>query len=247
MADTLAQGVEQRGQQASQAISTTQQQVGDKVKAGTLQYTPSYNITRGPAMAGGAGGQSPYFQAGQMAGPNRTGYLGPKSWEEAGVDVGALTTQAREAGDAATNLTTQGGRGAMLRERAGSGYSTGMSTLDSALAGAALGTRDDALAARYGNLSQRLIDAQAATEEQVKEAIAASDKAYKDFQGEQALWERLSSAPPGAPAAPPAAPSQAHPTDYMTTPGSSYTPGASPTTPPPSPNHRWIPGRGWVL
>jgi hypothetical protein len=246
MASQLAGRVQQQGQQAAGAISTAQQGFENKVKQGTLTHQPSYNVTRGPAMAGGAGASNPYFQAGQQAGPGLMGYQGPKDWQGAGIDTQALERQSREAGDAAKNLTTQGGRGAMLREQARGPYTAGMSTLDSALAGAALGSRDEDLAAQYGSLSQRLADARAASGKSVDAATAASNQAAQGFKDDQAMWDRLQQSPPGA-LTTPQAPTPGHATDYMATPGASYAAGPSPTTPPPSPNHRWIPGRGWVL
>lgn len=247
MADQLAGSVQQQGQQAQQAIQQAGQQFTDKVKGGTLSYQPIGSINRGTAMAQGGGYAQAGAMAGLQAGPNRKEYQGPKDWAAAGINTQALAQQASSAGDAAQGLTSMGGRAAQLRQMvgAGAGYGSGMATLDAALAGSGLGGRGQELAALYGGLSQQLIDRRAAGDKEVEAAISASDDAVRRM--EEDIKSR--NTPATAPAVPATTLTQptGHPTDYMATPGASYTPGPSPTTPQPSPNHRWIPGRGWVL
>lgn len=188
MASQLAGRVQQAGQQASGAVEDAGKKFQGQVQAGTQSYTPTA-YTPGPA--GGPQSGNLYAAAGAASAQAGRSYTGPKDWQGAGIDTGALTTQAREAGDAARNLATAGGRGALLREQARGPYSAGMSTLDSALAGAALGSRDDELAAQYGNLSQRLQELQAQGGQQVQQATTASEAAAKQAQEEADRYQAL--------------------------------------------------------
>ncbi len=248
MADQLAGNVTQQGQQVQQSIQQAGQQFSDKVKAGTLTYSNPTTIGWGVAAAQGGG----YAQAGAIIGPQANAknkeYQGPKDWQAAGINTQELTDQAAKAGDAAQGLTSMGGRAAQLRQQVQGPYGAGMASLDAALAGSGLGSRGQDLAAMYGNLSQQLIDRRAAGDKEVAGAIEASNAAFGKFQADADRWDQMSKRQPGDTGMPPPTPAPpGHPTDYMTTPGASYAPGPSPTTPPPSPNHRWIPGRGWVL
>lgn len=208
MADQLAGTVQQQGQQAQGAIQQAGQQFSDKVKGGTLSYQPSYNVTRGPAMAGGGGFAQAGAAMGMQAGPGRMEYQGPKDWAAAGINATQLAQQASSAGDAAQGLTSMGGRAAQLRGQVQGPYSAGMSTLDAALAGSGLGGRGRELAAMYGNLSQQLIDRRAAGGKEVEAAIGASDRAAAGYQSEVDMWNRLSQPlpPQAAPAEPQAPP-----------------------------------------
>jgi hypothetical protein len=191
MADQLAGNVQQQGQQAQQSIQQAGQQFSDKVKGGTLSYSNPLNVGRGAAAAQGGGYAQAGAQVGLQANATNREYKGPKDWAGAGIDTGALSTQAARAGDAAQGLTSMGGRAAQLREQARGPYSAGMSTLDAALAGSGLGGRGQDLAAMYGNLSQQLIDRRAAGDKEVEGAITASNAAFGNFQSDVDRWNRM--------------------------------------------------------
>jgi hypothetical protein len=191
MADQLAGNVQQQGQQAQQSIQQAGQQFSDKVKGGTLSYSNPLNVGRGAAAAQGGGYAQAGAQVGLQANATNREYKGPKDWAGAGIDTGALSTQAARAGDAAQGLTSMGGRAAQLREQARGPYSAGMSTLDAALAGSGLGGRGQDLASMYGNLSQQLIDRQTAGGKEVAGAIEASNAAYGNFQSDVDRWNQL--------------------------------------------------------
>lgn len=186
MAQGLTGKAEQAGQQASAAIDSARTGFQGKVQSGTLQYQPTtLQRTSGPASA------DLYRTAGAMQSQASRGYAGPKDWSAAGYDTAALATQAAKAQDTAKRLTSAGGRGAMLRETAGGSYSTGMSTLDSALAGAAMGNRGSELAELYGNLSQRLIDYQKQGGEAVGQATTTSNEAAQRYAEEAERFQTL--------------------------------------------------------
>jgi hypothetical protein len=198
MADQLASNVQQQGQQAQQSIQQAGQQFSDKVKGGTLSYQPSYNVTRGSAAAAGGGYAQAGAAIGMQAGPGRMEYQGPKDWTAAGINTTQLGQQASRAGDAAQGLTSMGGRAAQLRAQARGPYSSGMATMDAALAGSGLGGRGQELAAMYGNLNQQLIDRRAAGDKEVEAAIGASNQAANGFQAEADMWQRLQTPAPAA-------------------------------------------------
>lgn len=182
MASSLTGKVEQQGQQATSAIDNASSDFKGKVNAGRVQYQQQ-------AVTGGHQGTAPtsadiYRAAGAASVAAQRGYSGPKDWKGAGIDTVALSGQAAEAQQAAQNLTTAGGRAAMLREGAGGGYSAGMSAMDSALAGAAMGSRGSDLASLYGGLSQRLIDAQAPASGLVTQATADSAAAQQQYEAD---------------------------------------------------------------
>jgi hypothetical protein len=181
MADSLANNAQQKGQQAAGNIASASASVGQKVAAGTNTYEKA-----APQALGNGSDPNAFREAGRLSGVRSTqGYTGPKDWAGAGVDTGALSTQAREASEAAKGLTTAGGRGAQLRQQAGGPYSAGMSALDAGLSGAALGSRGRDLASLYGGLSQQLIDARAATDTAVGAATTASQEASGKYAADQ--------------------------------------------------------------
>lgn len=197
MADQLAGNVQQQGQQAQGAIQQAGQQFTDKVKAGTLTYSNPLNSTRGTAAAAGQGYAQAGAAIGQQANANRREYQGPKDWAGAGINTQGLATQAAQAGAAAQGLTSMGGRAAQLRQQARGPYGAGMSSLDAALAGSGLGGRGQELSSMYGNLSQQLIDRQAASGREVQGAQGASNAAYGAYEADVARWNQA--AQPQAP------------------------------------------------
>lgn len=85
-----------------------------------------------------------------------TTYTGPKSWEDAGVDVAGLTARTVEAQDETAALGTAGGRQALLSKQVTGPYSAGSRGLDSALLTSAIGQQGQQVAAQYANLSDLL-------------------------------------------------------------------------------------------
>lgn len=217
MADNLAGQVQQQGQQAQGAIEGAAKGFKDQVASGTARYGGQQQEF--PTNAGGGEDPGAYRAAGAAARQRGAGatYKGPKDWQGAGYDTVAMASQAAQAQDAAKALTTAGGRGAMLRQQAGGPYSAGMSALDSALSGAALGTRGQDLATLYGGLSQRLADYQGQGDAAVKEAqeISAStqdqynadadvyDSHANTLEQQRQVPEMLAAPPPGSTTTPP--------------------------------------------
>lgn len=244
MADKLAQGVQEKGQQTQQAIQGAAQDFEKQVKAGTLSYQPIGSINRGASAAQGGGYAQAGAALGPQANPNRREYVGPKDYAGAGINTAALTDQATRAGDAARGLTSMGGRASQLRAGVSGPYGAGMSTLDAALSGAALGGRGQEISAMYGNLNDQLTQARARGDALVTGAQASSNAAVKRMEDD---IRGMNSQPTGTavPLTPPP-PNTGHVSDYMGTPGASPVAGDRPTTPPPGPDYTWIPGRGWV-
>lgn len=189
MADTLTQAAEQKGQQASSAIESAKAGFGEKVQQGTLQFqAPDTKTLNAPG--GGTSGNL-YAQAGALRAQAGRGYEGPKDWGAAGYNTVDMASQAKAAQDTAQGLTSMGGRATQLREGVRGPYGAGMSTLDAALAGAAMGNRGQELSAMYGGLSQKLADYQKQGGEAVTAATTASDAAAKQYGEEAARFQRL--------------------------------------------------------
>jgi hypothetical protein len=181
MADNLAGQVQQKGQAAAGQIESARAGFQGKVQGGALQYqAPNHTSTPGGATSGDL-----YRTAGAMKEQAARGYSGPKDWAGAGYDVAGMASSAKSAQDSAKNLTTSGGRGAMLREGASGPYSAGMSALDAGLSGAALGNRGQELSQLYGGLSQQLVDYQRQGGDAVEAATTQSNDAARQY-GEQA-------------------------------------------------------------
>lgn len=187
MADTLAGQVQQKGQEAASQIKGAQEGFQGKVQAGTLNYqAPSFQRTQGADPSADL-----YRTAGALSAQAKQGYSGPKDWSAAGYDTVAMAGSAKAAQDAAKGLTTAGGRGAMLRAQARGPYTTGMSSLDAALSGAALGSRGADLASTYGNLSQQLADYQKAGGGAVDAATTASNAAASQYGAEAQRFQAM--------------------------------------------------------
>lgn len=195
MADQLAQGVQEKGQQTQQAIQGAAQDFEKQVKAGTLSYQPIGSINRGASAAQGGGYAQAGAALGPQANPNRREYVGPKDYAGAGINTAALTDQATRASDAAKGLTSMGGRAAQLRAGVSGPYGAGMSTLDAALSGAALGARGQELSAMYGNLNDQLTQARAHGDTLVTGAQAASNDAVRRMEDEIRGINNSSTAP----------------------------------------------------
>lgn len=199
MADSLVGQVQQKGQEAANQIQGARQDFQGKVQAGTLNYqAPGPAPQQVGGMAGRArdaqgGGVSPelYRTAGALSAQAKQGYTGPKDWNAAGYDTVAMQGAARGAADAAKNLTTAGGRGAMLRAQAQGPYTAGMSSLDAALSGAALGSRGEELSALYSNLGQQLTDYQNEGGAAVEAATTASNAAASQYGTDAARYQAM--------------------------------------------------------
>lgn len=218
MADNLASTVQQKGSEASNQIQGANQGFQQQVKAGTLNFQRPWAPSQNESAA------NLYAQAGALSENGKKGYSGPKDWAGAGYDTVGLKGAASDASQAAKNLTTAGGRGSLLRAQAGGPYSAGMSTLDSALSGAALGSRGRDLSALYGGLSQQLMDYQAAGGKAVEGATAASNAAAQQYATEAERYRDLAGRREASdasgvtlPSAPPAAPAPRAPVQYIGT------------------------------
>jgi hypothetical protein len=185
MADQLAGQVQQQGDKVEKDIAGAEQTFGQQVQQGTN----TYNGGMGPGSANATGDQ--FRAAGAAAAGAAVGYKGPKDWKGAGINTEALSTGAVQAGDAARQLTSAGGRAALLGQGRAGPYGAGMSALDSALSGAALGGRAQQLATQYGGLSDKLAQAQRAGGQQVEQAVTASGKADELYQQNARELEEL--------------------------------------------------------
>lgn len=189
MADTLTQSAEQKGQQASAAMAEANAGFGQKVQQGILQYQAP--DTKSLTAPGGGTSSNLYAQAGALQAQAGRGYEGPKDWGAAGYNTAGMASQAAAAQQAAQGLTSMGGRAAQLREGVRGPYGAGMSSLDAALSGAAMGNRGQELASLYGGLSQQLADYQKQAGEAVTAATTASDAAAKQYAEEAQRFQRL--------------------------------------------------------
>lgn len=109
-----------------------------------------------------------------------TKYTGPKTWEDAGVDVAGLTKRATEAVDETAALGTAGGRQALLSKQVTGPYSAGNKALDSALLTSAIGGQGAQVAQQYANLSDVLAQARGeAAKSYEANAAATADAAGK--------------------------------------------------------------------
>lgn len=109
-----------------------------------------------------------------------TKYTGPKTWEDAGVDVAGLTKRAAEAVDETAALGTAGGRQALLSKQVTGPYSAGNKALDSALLTSAIGGQGAQVAQQYANLSDVLAQARGeASKSYEANAAATADAAGK--------------------------------------------------------------------
>lgn len=167
MGNALASQVGQQGQEAKAGISKAAGDFSRAVTAGT----PGFNE--------GAATDREAMTAGRSA-----GYTGPRTWEEAGVSAGDLTTQANRAQDSARALTSQGGRAALLRQQA-PGLTAGGASMDAFLAGAGGGQALRDTSAQYSNLSAMLAEARGEAPAMVAEAERQAGDArqrYADMQ-----------------------------------------------------------------
>jgi len=181
MADKLVGQVQKQGADASSAVQGANTGFGEKVAAGTQSYSPGIQARSWDPNNPEVSSKDLYAQAGAMAAKAKQGYAGPADWNAAGYDTKALSKQAQEAQDAANNLNTAGGRAALLRQGATGTYTAGGASLDAALSGAALGNRGAELSKQYGNLSQQLVDYQAAGGKAVTAAQATSADAARQY------------------------------------------------------------------
>lgn len=109
-----------------------------------------------------------------------TKYTGPKTWEDAGVDVAGLTQRAVDAVDETAALGTAGGRQALLSKQVTGPYSAGNKALDSALLTSAIGGEGAQVAQQYANLSDVLAQARGeAAKSYEANAAATADAAGK--------------------------------------------------------------------
>jgi hypothetical protein len=123
-----------------------------------------------------------------------TKYTGPKTWEDAGVDVAGLTQRATEAVDETAALGTAGGRQALLSRQVAGPYSAGNKALDSALLTSAIGGEGAQVAQQYANLSDVLAkargEASAAYEANAAKTAEAAGKYGTDAAKLEALQQQ---------------------------------------------------------
>lgn len=170
MANRTAQQVRQAGTAGRQAIQGGQDTFAAATQAATLAYDPAKAPDKATATT-----------------LSQSRYEGPKTWEDAGVDVARASRLAASGQDQARALGTDGGRVALLRQNAPGALTGGGSALDAALMGQALGGEAQALGDEFGSLSQILADARGASGATYDAANAATRDAaarYGTLAGE---------------------------------------------------------------
>lgn len=120
-----------------------------------------------------------------------TKYTGPKTWEEAGVDVAGLTQRAVDAVDETSALGTAGGRQALLSKQVAGPYSAGNKALDSALLTSAIGGEGQQVAQQYANLSDMLAQARGEAGKSYEANAAATAEAAGKYGADAAKLEAL--------------------------------------------------------
>lgn len=176
MAARVAGNVENHGQEAQQAVQGAQDAFAQRTQAASLTYDPNRAKS--------------FEEAQQLAAT--PDYSGPKSWEDAGVDVGNVTSRVNTAQGQVANLGTVGGRSALLRESYRSApSSSGGSVLDAALTGQAAGSRFDELQGLYGGVSQQMERARGSTTAAHDAARNSSQGAREQYQRDVAGWHAL--------------------------------------------------------
>jgi hypothetical protein len=179
----------QANRQGAQNMATT---VGDAVEKSGQEAVG--------ALQGGTDTFAAKSQGVGTGGAPPTTYTGPKTWEEAGVDVGDVTKKVVDASGKVSSLGTPGGVASLLKESYNGPTTAGGSALDAALTGAAGGQRFQQLNTAYGDLTQRLLDASGGAgklyDQRVAETEAAAARyavqeqdrrlAYQDELGQRA-------------------------------------------------------------
>lgn len=120
-----------------------------------------------------------------------TKYTGPKTWEDAGVDVAGLTKRATEAVDETAALGTAGGRQALLSRQVAGPYSAGNKALDSALLTSAIGGEGAQVAQQYANLSDVLAKARGEASTSYEANAAKTAEAAGKYGTDAAKLEAL--------------------------------------------------------
>lgn len=170
-----------------------------KVKAGFKAATGAYMAAPPPRQQGWAYTEQPEYQAwvnsaqpgidmGKALGG--TTYAGPKSWEDAGVDVAGLTSRATQAQDEAAALGSAGGRQALLSKQVTGPYSGGNRALDSALLTSAIGGEGQQVASQYANLSDMLAKSRGEAGKTFDANAAATADAAGKFGADAAALEK---------------------------------------------------------
>lgn len=119
-----------------------------------------------------------------------TTYTGPKTWEDAGVDVAGLTARTAEAQDEAAALGTAGGRQALLSKQVTGPYSAGNRALDSALLTSAIGQQGQQVASQYANLSDMLAKSRGEASGTYDANTAATAEAAGKYGADAAALEK---------------------------------------------------------
>lgn len=180
MGQQLVQGVQAKGQAAQQAQQAAQGAFTAASAAKVLQYdpttvnagykqavadysanptqrTPGHGYTEDPMYKAYVDSASEGIARGKALAA--TSYEGPKSWEDAGIDVAGLTAQAQRAQEEAAALGTNSGRSALLSQQYGGPRSSGASALDAALVGNAVGGQAQDVASSFSGLTDMLAKA----------------------------------------------------------------------------------------
>jgi hypothetical protein len=121
------------------------------------QRPQGYGYTEDPEYKAFVDSATPGIAEGKTLAESK--YTGPKTWEDAGVDVAGLTQRATEAVDETAALGSAGGRQALLSKQVAGPYSAGNKALDSALLTSAIGGEGQQVAQQYANLSDVLAKA----------------------------------------------------------------------------------------
>lgn len=171
-----------------------------KVSGGYNQAVANYNATRPQRPQGYGYTEDPEYKAYvDSAAPGiaegkalaETKYTGPKTWEDAGVDVAGLTSRATEAVDETSALGTAGGRQTLLSKQVTGPYSAGNKALDSALLTSAIGGQGAQVAQQYANLSDVLAKARGEASTAYEANAAATADAASKYGTDAAKLEAL--------------------------------------------------------
>jgi hypothetical protein len=149
---------------------------------------PGYGFTEQADYAAWVDSAQPGIDMGKSL--SGTKYTGPKTWEDAGVDVKDLTSRAITAQDEAAALGTAGGRQALLSKSVTGPYSAGNRSLDSALLTSAIGGEGQQVAAKYANLSDVLAKARGEAGASFDAKSAATAEAAAKFGADAATLEK---------------------------------------------------------
>lgn len=167
--DTMANRVQQQGQEAASGLRKAQGEFGNAVAKGAVSYNP-----------GATKEQADQF--------SKLSYSGPGTLDDLN-GFQRVANQAADAASAATNLADTQGRKGVLAQEFGS-QSQGNAKFDSALTGAASGGRFQQLSSRYGRLNDALAKARADSQAYADAVRTASGQAAAQYGDDAARLKK---------------------------------------------------------